>query len=44
MDDFTIVAKDLESVMKEIDLVYLVKEDPKGPPDHYLSNDYKKDA
>lgn len=29
--------------MKEIESVYLVKDDSKGPPDYYLGNDYKKD-
>ena len=43
VDDFMIVSKNPDAVMKEIESVYLVKDDSKGPPDYYLGNDYKKD-
>lgn len=42
VDDFMIVSDDPEAVMKEIESVYLVKSDSKGPPEYYLGNDYKK--
>lgn len=43
VDDFMIVSRNPDKVMKEIESVYLVKEDSKGPPDYYLGNDYKRD-
>ena len=30
--------------MKEIETVFKVKDDSKGPPDYYLGNDYKRDS
>ena len=43
VDDFMIVSKNPDRVMKEIESVYLVKDSSKGPPDYYLGNDYKRD-
>lgn len=43
VDDFMILSKDPEYVMKQIESVYLVKDSSKGPPDYYLGNDYKRD-
>ena len=43
VDDFMICSRNPEKIMEEIELVYLVKDSSKGPPDYYLGNDYKKD-
>ena len=44
IDDFMIVSKNPEKIMKEIEKVFKVKDDSKGPPDYYLGNDYKRDS
>lgn len=44
VDDFMIVSRNPDPIMKEIESVYLVKDSSKGPPDYYLGNDYKKDG
>jgi Reverse transcriptase (RNA-dependent DNA polymerase). len=41
VDDFVIVLKNPDAVIKQIESVYLVKDDSKGPPDYFLGNDYK---
>ena len=43
VDDFMIVSKNPDIIMKEIESIYLVKDSSKGPPDYYLGNDYKQD-
>ena len=43
VDDFMICSRNPEKIMEEIELVYLVKDSTKGPPNYYLGNDYKKD-
>ena len=44
VDDFMVVSKNPEKIMKEIETVFKVKDDSKGPPDYYLGNDYKRDS
>ena len=43
VDDFMIVSRTPEEVMKQIESVYEVKDSSKGPPEYYLGNDYKCD-
>ena len=40
--DSMIVSKNPDKIMKEIETLFKVKEDSKGPPDYYLGNDYKR--
>ena len=42
-DDFMITSHDPETIMLQIESIYLVKDSSKGEPDYYLGRDYKTD-
>ena len=43
VDDFMIASKDPGKIMEEIETVFKVKDNSKGPPNYYLGNGYKRD-